>query len=221
MKSLLSDPNVFFLKENCEKEEKNFKEFNDRNKKSINSNNNFKNFLEMKNDEIRQSAKNPNLENEEIKMNSLDYLKIFLSENKITFDKFTEPMKKHYKKNNFTEDLFIELKFFEEFLEENNLFSKGEFVDNLPEIFSEESIRIALLTKDNRVNLSFLKQILNEDFLEMNIEIKENNNINEEKESKRSEKESSLGESNYSLSFQKLQKELLEDQMNYLSEKKN
>ena len=96
------------------------------------------------------------------KMNSLDYLRTFLIKNKIELENLIKPLEKHFTKNNFSEDIYIDIKIFDEFLEEKNLFSKREFIENLPEIFSNDSIRMALITKDNKINLSFLNQVLNQ-----------------------------------------------------------
>ena len=146
--NLIADPNAFFLKMKSDREENNYKNFNNENN------------LENLNN------KGNNLENNNIymhmKMNSLDYLRTFMKENKIDFESLIVEISESFIKNNFSGDIYVDLKIFDEFLEVKNLFSRNEFVENLPEIFSNESIRMALLTKDNKINLSFLKQILDE-----------------------------------------------------------
>jgi len=178
IKSLIADPNAFFLKIKMEREANSYKSFNDKNnlensiKKVKNNsdhknNNNFDTFLNMNNannlNNLQQNA-NTQINNFEIqlKMNSLDYLRTFLRENKIEFENLIQPLTEHFKKNTFSGDIYIDLNLFDEYLESKNLFAKTEFIENLPEIFSNESIRMALLTKDNKINLSFLKQILDE-----------------------------------------------------------
>lgn len=171
--SLIADPNAFFLKNKADKEENSYKDFNEKNKiENLGSNNNFNTFLNMNN----QDGIERNIEELEIntdnyidsKMNSLDYLRTFLKDNKIELENLISPLERFFSKNNYSDDIFIEMKIFDEFLEEKNLFSKREFIENLPEIFTNESIRMALITKDNKINLTFLKQILSE-----------NNNISE------------------------------------------
>ena len=171
--SLIADPNAFFLKIKMEKEADNFKNFNDKNnlqnlKGNANKNNanNFDTFVNMNN--VIKAESNPidlnNVNNLhlQMKMNSLDYLRTFMRENKIDFENLIKPLSEHFKKNNFSGDVYIDLNLFDEYLEVKDLFSKTEFIENLPEIFSNESIRMALLTKDNKLNLTFLKQILDE-----------------------------------------------------------
>ncbi len=168
---LIADPNAFFLKIKMEKEENNFKNFNDKNnlenlgKNKTGINNNLDTFTNMNNANIMTSVNNNNMINQyelQMKMNSLDYLRTFLRENKIEFENLIQPLTDHFKKNNFSGDIYIDLNLFDEYLESKNLFARTEFIENLPEIFSNESIRMALLTKDNKLNLSFLKQILDE-----------------------------------------------------------
>lgn len=180
---MISDPNAFYLKIQMDKEENKFKKFNDKNnlenlkqQKNNNINNNLDTFVNMNNANIMTSTplntnKNPINDNNnlkaknfemQMKMNSLDYLRTFLRENKIEFENLIQPLTEHFKKNSFSGDIYIDLNLFDEYLESKNLFSKTEFIENLPEIFANESIRMALLTKDNKLNLSFLKQILDE-----------------------------------------------------------
>lgn len=173
--NMLADPNAFYLKIQMEKEANKFKNFNDKNnfenlkenKNAKSDNNNFETFVNMDNANIMTSMpiiNNVNANNfaMQMKMNSLDYLRTFLRENKIEFENLIQPLSEHFKKNSFSADIYIDLHFFDEYLEAKNLFSKTEFIENLPEIFANESIRMALLTKDNKINLSFLKQILDE-----------------------------------------------------------
>jgi hypothetical protein len=167
IKFIIDDPNSFYLKKKTENEEKDYKDFNNKNKiENLNSNNNFNTFLNMNNHEgIEKNIEELELNVDnylETKMNSLDYLRTFLKTNKIEFENLIQPLEKHFTKNNFSEDIYIDIKIFDQFLDEKNLFSKREFIENLPEIFSNESIRMALITKDNKINLSFLNQVLNQ-----------------------------------------------------------
>jgi len=176
LNSIIADPNAFYLKIQMEKEENNFKIFNDKNNfENFNQNkiikgenNNFDNFVNMNNankvtkfplNNINVNANNFALQ---MKMNSLDYLRTYLRENKIEFEIMIQPLAEHIKKNSFSGDIYIDLYLFDQYLESKNLFSGTEFIENLPEIFSNESIRMTLITKDNKINLSFLKQILDE-----------------------------------------------------------
>jgi len=167
IKTLVADPNCFFLKNKADKEENSYKDFNEKNKiENIGSNNNFNTFLNMNNHEgIEKNIEELDINTDnylDSKMNSLDYLRTFLKNNKIELDNLIQPLEKYFTKNNFSDDIFIDMKIFDSYLEEKNLFSKREFIENLPEIFSNESIRMALITKENKINLSFLKQVLSE-----------------------------------------------------------
>ena len=178
--NMIKDPNAFYLKIKMEKEANNFKNFNHKNnlenlkqqKNAKGENNNFDNFVDMNKANVMTSmtliSNNLNAKTFELqmKMNSLDYLRTFLRQNKIEFENLIQPLTEHFKKNSFSGDIYIDMHIFDEYLESKNLFSKTEFIENLPEIFSNESIRIALLSKDNKLNLSFLKQILDEFGLE-------------------------------------------------------
>lgn len=180
LKMLIADPTSFYLKMKTEKEENNYRDLNnenevknniEKNKKneSNNNNNNFDTFIHLHNNTISNNNKNNKIGKEEVnhyelqmRMNSLDYLRSFLRENKIEFENLIQPLNENFKKNSFSGDIYIDLNLFDEYLESKNLFAKTEFIENLPEIFSNDTIRMALITKDNKLNLSFLKQILDE-----------------------------------------------------------
>jgi hypothetical protein len=195
--TLVADPNSFFLKKKADNEENSYKDFNEKIKmENLTSNNNFQTFLNMNNHEgIERNIEELEINAEnymDSKMNSLDYLRTFLKYNKIDLVNLIQPLEKHFTKNNFSEDIFIDIKIFDGYLEEKNLFAKKEFIENLPEIFSNESIRMALITKDNKINLSFLSQVLaesNQISVELRKNSKEENKEISAEDSKRLENE--------------------------------